>query len=100
MKLYRREKACHSFKTVDEFVLHYNANKDEYNRVLNDKAFVDTYVAQRSSDGKHPKQIQYTISFDGEDLVNVKDVERDLNVIYAEWKQLKEMEAEDMSLVF
>ncbi|MFK7798615.1 MAG: hypothetical protein AB8E82_14280 [Aureispira sp.] len=100
MKLYRREEVCYPFNTVDEFVLHYNENKEEYNRVLNDKVFVDTYIAQRSNDGTHPKKIQYTIHFDGEDLVNIKDLDGDLDAIYAEWKQLKEMEAQDMSLVF
>ena len=99
MKLYRREKVCRPFRTVDEFVLHYNENKEEYKRVLGDKVFVDTYVAQRNG-AKHPKQIQYTISFDGEDLDNIKDLEGDLNAIYAEWKKLKEMDAKDMTFVF
>ncbi|MGH1336702.1 MAG: hypothetical protein ACRBFS_11285 [Aureispira sp.] len=100
IKLYRREEVCHEFTTVDEFVLHYNKSKEDYDRVLNDKVFVDTYIEQRSNDGTHPIEIEYTINFDGEDLVNVKEVESDLNVIYAEWKKLKEMEAQEMSLNF
>ena len=43
---------------------------------------------------------QGIIQFDGEGLVNLKDLDGDLNAIYAEWKKLKEMEATEMSLVF
>lgn len=100
IKLYRREEACRAFSTVDDFVLHYNKDKEEYDRVLNDKNFVATYIAQRSNEGTHPVQVQFTINFDGEELTNTKDLEGDLNAIYAEWKKLQEMEASDMSLVF
>lgn len=100
IKLYRREETCRGFSRVDDFVLHYNKNKEEYDRVLNDKNFVNTYIQQRSNEGTHPVQIQYTLNFDGEDLENVKDLEGDLNAIYAEWKKLQEMDAQAMSLIF
>lgn len=100
IKLYRREKACRAFNTVDDFVLYYNKNKEEYDRVLNDKEFVNTYIKQRSNAGTHPVQVKYTIEFDKKDLENVKDLEGDLNAIYAEWKKLQEMDAKAMSLIF
>ncbi len=100
IKLYRREEACVAFNNVNDFVQHYNNNKENYDRVLNDEAFVTTYVEQRSNEGTHPKQVQYTIRFDGEDLVNEKDLDGDLNNIYAEWKKLQEMDAQAMQLIF
>ncbi len=99
-KLYRREKACRSFRNIKAYEDLYQENKAEYRRILGDKVFVNTYLEQRSNKGNHPVQLEYTIDFDGEPLVNIKDLEDDLNSIYAEWKRLEEMDAENMRLVF
>jgi hypothetical protein len=100
IKLYRREERCKEFNSIVNYRTDYAANNSMYNRILNNEAFLKRYIDDRSNDGVHPKQIQYTIEFDGKDMTNTNDLENDLNSIYTEWSELISMEAKNIQLIF
>jgi hypothetical protein len=100
IKLYRREQHCKKFTSIVNYRIDYAEKVSIYNRIINDKAFVQRYIEDRNHDGHHPKQIQYTIEFDGQDMTNTKDLENDLNSTYTEWSELTSMEAKNIQLVF
>lgn len=100
IKLYRREEHCKEFVSIVEFRTDYAKNNADYNRIFKNEAFVKQYIDDRNYDGYHPKQVQYTVNFDGQDLVNTKDLENDLNGIYAQWSELVEMGCKDIKLIF
>lgn len=100
IKLYRREERCKEFNSIVNYRADYAKNNSMYNRILNNKDFLKRYIDDRSNDGDHPKQIQYTIEFDGEDMKNTNDLENDLNSIYTEWSELISMNAKDIQLIF
>jgi hypothetical protein len=100
IKLYRREQHCKKFNSIVNYRTDYAANVSIYNRILNNKDFLERYISDRNHDGHHPKQIQYTIEFDGQDMTNTKDLENDLNSIYAEWSEFTSMKAKNIQLIF
>lgn len=100
IKLYRREEHCKEFNSIVNYRTDYAEKNSIYNRILNNKDFVQRYLDDRNHDGHHPKQIQYTIEFDGQDMINTKDLENDLNSIYAEWSEFTSMNAKDIQLIF
>ncbi|BDS12283.1 hypothetical protein [Aureispira anguillae] len=100
IKLYRRETKCKKFVSIMDFRTDYAQNNSDYNRIFSNKDFVKRYIEDRNHDGHHPKQVQYTVEFDGNDLANTKDLENDLNSIYAEWSELTEMGVKDIKLIF
>jgi hypothetical protein len=100
IKLYRREDRCKEFSSLVDYRTDYATHASSYNRIISNEDFVNRYIADRNHVGDHPKQVQYTIEFDGQDMVNTKDLENDLNSIYAEWSELTSMKAKDIQLIF
>jgi len=100
IKLYRREEHCKEFNSILNYRTDYTEKVSIYNRILSNNDFVQRYIEDRNNEGAHPKQIKYTIEFDGEDMTNTKDLENDLNSIYAEWSEFTNMDAKDIQLIF
>jgi hypothetical protein len=98
--LYRREEHCKEFNSILNYRTDYAEKNSIYSRILDNKDFVQRYIDDRNHDGHHPKQIKYTIDFDGQEMTNTKDLENDLSSIYNEWSEFTSMKAKDIQLIF
>lgn len=100
MRLLRRDPECRPFNSIREYRDYYESSRSAYTKVFANTEFVDHYLEVRSHDGTHPKEVRYTIQLDDAPYTATKELEDDLNSIYAQWEELADMEAEERELVF